>query len=83
MFSLGIHSRRSNGWSRVYSIEECALERGEDGCDEVDARLSARFRDAVDRPGDNFQISGLKDTGDADVFGGFAVTDSIELLCDC
>lgn len=84
MFSLGIHSRRSNGSSCVYSIEECALERGEGGGDEVDVLLSAGLMDAVDWPGDNLQISGLNVTGDVGVFGGvFVVTDSIELLGEC
>lgn len=82
-FSLGIHSRRSNGCSCVYPIEECALERGEGGCDDVDVLLSAGFRDAVDRPGDDFQIVWLNATGDVGVFGGFVVTDSMEFLGDC
>lgn len=67
----------------MYPVEERALERGEGGCDEVDALLIAGFRDAVGRPGDNFQIVGLKATGDADVFGISLVTEPVESLGDC
>lgn len=88
MFSLGIHSRRSKGSSVVYSKEECALERDEGGGDdEFDAVLSAGLMDAVDLPGDNFQMSGLKMTCDIGVFGVFGgvsvATESMEWLGEC